>query len=367
MITGNGMSRHMRLARLHTLSVIVLGLCGMTEPVRAQTGPADYPARPIQIIVPYPAGGGTDILTRVVAEKLRIRLKQPVIVENRAGASGNIGSEVVFRAKPDGYTLLLSAQPPLVANESLYRKLAFDPDALASVAVVASANIVLVVHPTLPVNNLQAFIAYARAHPGELNYASQGVGSSGHLVGELFSLMAGVKMTHIPYPGTNPALTDLVGGHVELMFGEMATAEQFIRNGKLKLLGFGGDKPNPEFPDVPTISAALPGFLAVVWQGMVAPPGTPNTIIGKLSVAINDVLKMPDVADRLHKWSMTPVGGTPRDMDRFLKAERERWGNVIRMPLATSQACPTHGISASVSVLLPLYPRRHSRLPHPCK
>ncbi len=330
MIRATDLSRHTRLILLRALCGITLAVWALSGPASAQTDASHYPDRPILIIVPYPPGGGTDILARVLAEKLQGLLKQPVVVENRPGASGNVGSEAVFRAKPDGYTLLFSAQPPLVANESLYAKLNFDPDALASVSVAATANIVLLVNPKVPVNTLQEFIDYAKANPGKLNYASQGIGSSGHLTGELFSMMAGVKMTHVPYAGTNPAVTDLIAGHVELMFGEMVTGSPFLANGKLKLLGLGGGKRFPEYPDVPTISEALPGFFAKVWQGMVAPPGTPDVITSKLSVAINDALKMPDVTDRLDKWYMTPVGGTPRDMDRFLKAERERWGNVIR-------------------------------------
>ena len=329
MTRTSDLSRHARLV-LRALYGIALALWALIGPVGAQTDVAHYPDRPILIIVPYPAGGGTDILARVLAEKLQAQLKQPIVIENRPGASGNLGSEAVFRAKPDGYTLLFSAQPPLVANESLYAKLNFDPDALASVSVAATANIVLLVNPKVPVDTLQQFIDYAKANPGKLNYASQGIGSSGHLTGELFSMMAGVKMTHVPYAGTNPAVTDLIAGHVELMFGEMVTGGPFLGNGKLKLLGLGGEKRFPEYPDVPTISEALPGFFAKVWQGMVAPPGTPDAITNKLSVSINDALKMPDVAERLDKWYMTPVGSTPRDMDRFLKAERERWGNVIR-------------------------------------
>ena len=329
MTRTSDLSRHARLV-LRALYGIALALWALIGPVGAQTDVAHYPDRPILIIVPYPAGGGTDILARVLAEKLQAQLKQPIVVENRPGASGNLGSEAVFRAKPDGYTLLFSAQPPLVANESLYAKLNFDPDALASVSVAATANIVLLVNPKVPVDTLQQFIDYAKANPGKLNYASQGIGSSGHLTGELFSMMAGVKMTHVPYAGTNPAVTDLIAGHVELMFGEMVTGGPFLGNGKLKLLGLGGEKRFPEYPNVPTISEALPGFFAKVWQGMVAPPGTPDVITNKLSVSINDALKMPDVAERLDKWYMTPVGSTPRDMDRFLKAERERWGNVIR-------------------------------------
>jgi tripartite-type tricarboxylate transporter receptor subunit TctC len=330
MITASGLSRYTRLILLRALYGITLAVWALIGPAGAQTDASNYPDRPILIIVPYPPGGGTDILARILAEKLQARWHQPVVVENRAGASGNVGSQAVFRAKPDGYTLLFTAQPPLVANESLYAKLNFDPDALTSVSVAAAANIVLLVHRKVPVDTLQEFIDYAKANPGKLNYASQGVGSSGHLTGELFSMMAGVKMIHIPYAGTNPALTDLIAGHVELMFGEMVTGGPFVANDKLKLLGFGGEKRPPGFPNIPAISEALPGFLAKVWQGMVAPPGTPDAIINKLSVAINDALKMPDVTDRLHEWYMTAVGGTPQDMDRFLKAERERWGNVVR-------------------------------------
>jgi tripartite-type tricarboxylate transporter receptor subunit TctC len=330
MIRASSLSRHARFILLRVVYGIALAVCTLIGPAGAQTDVAHYPDRPVLIIVPYPPGGGTDILARVLADKLQARLNQPVVVENRPGASGNVGSEAVFRAKPDGYTLLFSAQPPLVANESLYTKLNFDPDALVSVSVAAAANIVLLVNSKVPVNTLQQFIDYARANPGKLNYASQGIGSSGHLTGELFSMMAGVKMTHVPYAGTNPAVTDLIAGHVDLMFGEMATGGPYLPDGRLKLLGLGGDKRFSAYPDIPTISEALPGFFAKVWQGMVAPPGTPDAITGKLSVAINDVLKMPDVTDRLDKWYMTAVGGAPEDMDRFLKAERERWGNVIR-------------------------------------
>jgi tripartite-type tricarboxylate transporter receptor subunit TctC len=330
MIRPSGLSRHVQLILLRALYGVSFAIWALIAPAAAQTDVAHYPDRPILVIVPYPPGGGTDIMARIVAEKLQARLNQPVVVENRPGASGNVGSEAVFRAKPDGYTLLFSAQPPLVANESLYAKLNFDPDALASVSVAAAANIVLLVNAKVPVNTLQEFIDYAKANPGKLNYASQGIGSSGHLTGELFSMMAGVKMTHVPYAGTNPAVTDLIAGHVDLMFGEMVTGDPYLADGRLKLLGLGGDKRFAAYPDVPTISEALPGFFSKVWQGMVAPPGTPDVITSKLSAAMNDVLKMPDVTDRLDKWYMTPVGGTPRDMDRFLKTERERWGNVIR-------------------------------------
>ena len=330
MAMANGMSHYPRRTLLRSLCAIALVVCALATPASAQSDASSYPDRPVRIIVPYPPGGGSDILARILSEKMQARWSQPMVVENRAGASGNVGTESVFRAVPDGYTVLFTAQPPLVSNEILYGKLNFDPKALASISVMAVAYSVLMVNPKVPANNLQEFIAYAKANPGKLNYASQGVGSSAHLTGELFSMMAAVKMVHIPYAGTNPALTDLVAGHVDVMFGEPVTSASFITAGKLKLLGFGGEKRHPEFPDVPAISEALPGFVAKIWQGMVAPPGTPDAITSKLAVAINDVLKVPDVTDRLRKWYMTPAGGAPQDMDRFLKDERERWGNVIR-------------------------------------
>jgi tripartite-type tricarboxylate transporter receptor subunit TctC len=331
MITASGISDCARLILVRSLYGITLAILALTAPAIAQTDASSYPDRPIRIIVPYPPGGGSDILARILANKLQARWKQPVVVENRAGASGNVGTEAVFRAKPDGYTLLFTAQPPLVANESLYRKLDFDPKELASVSIIETQNTVLFVNPKVPVDTLQEFVNYAKANPGKLNYASQGIGSSGHLTAELFSMLAGVKMVHIPYAGTNPAVAALVAGQVDLMFGEVVTGGPFVADGKLKLLGVGGEKRIPEFPDVPAISEVLPGFLAKIWLGMVAPPGTPDAITSKLSVAINDELKMPDVMDRLHEWYMTPAGDSPRDMDLFLKAERERWGNVIRI------------------------------------
>lgn len=311
-------------------AAVVVVACAVATPVAAQTDAANYPNRPIRVIVPYPPGGGTDILARILSEKLLARWGQPIIVENRAGAGGNVGTESVYQAAPDGYTMLFSAQPPLVANKSLYSKLSFDPDALAPVAVMATGYSVLLVHPKVPANTLQELIGYAKANPGKLNYASQGIGNAAHLSAELFSMMAGVKMVHIPYKGTGPALADLVAGQVDVMFGEMATAGPHVRAGKLRVLGTGGEKRNPLLPDVPAIAETLPKFSALIWQGMVAPPGTPPGIINKWAAAINDVLKMPDVANRLRDMSMIPGGGTPQDMAQFMQEERERWGNVIR-------------------------------------
>jgi len=315
---------------LLTLSLgAVLSAIALT-PASAQSDAASYPNKPVRIVVPYPPGGGADFLARLLAEKAQAKWGQTVIVENRSGAGGNIGTEFVSRAAPDGYTLLFSAQAPLVINKSLYGKLNFDPDMLSPIAVMVTAFSVLLVNPKLPANNLQEFIAYARANPGKLNYASQGVGNPGHLIAELFNSMAGVKMTHIPYKGTAPALADLLGGQVQVMFGELATAGQHVRSGKLRMLGVGGLKHHPDFPDVPVIADSLPGFQAVSWQGMVAPPGTPIAITTRWADLITEVVKTPDVAKRLNDLSMIPAGGKPADMAQFMKEHRERWGAVIR-------------------------------------
>ena len=322
---------------LLTLSLgTVLSAITLTS-ANAQSDVASYPNEPIRIVVPYTPGGGADFLARLLAEKAQAKWGQTVIVENRSGAGGNIGTEFVSRAAPDGYTLLFSAQAPLVINKSLYGKLNFDPDNLAPIAVMVTAFSVLLVNPKVPANNLKEFIAYARANPDKLNYASQGVGNPGHLIAELFNSMAGVKMTHIPYKGTAPALADLLAGQVQVMFGELATAGQHVRSGKLRVLGVGGLKPHPDFPDIPVIGESLPGFQAISWQGMVAPPGTPTAITTRWADLITEVVRTPDVAKRLNELSMIPAGGKPADMAQFMKEHRERWGAVIRATEAKAE------------------------------
>jgi len=327
MATGGSICHCTRRVFLSGFRVIACSPIGM---VNAQTDIASYPDRPVRIVVPYPPGGGADIVARVFAEKLQSRWGQPVIVENHSGASGNVGTEAVFRAAPDGYTVLFTSEPPLVINNSLYGKLNYDPKAFAPIVATTAAYGVLLINPNVPARNLQEFIAYAKANPGKLNYSSQGIGSSGQLMAELFDMMAGTKMVHIPYAGTGPAVADLVAGHVDCMFGELATGLPFIEAGKLRMIGYAGEKRSPDWPDVPAISEMLPGYLGKIWQGAVAPPGTPAAITNKWAVAIDDILKLPDVMDRLRKWYMVPMGGVPRDMELFMNEERERWGNVIR-------------------------------------
>lgn len=307
------------------------GLATLMSPAAIAQDAAAYPAKQIRIIVPFPAGGTADILPRVLAEKLTARLGQAVVIENRAGAAGNIGAEAVFKADPDGYTLLSTPPPPLVMNQSLYAKLPFDAAQFVPVTVIANVPSVLLVHPRIAANTLQELIAVARANPDKLNYASQGSGTTSHLTAEMFKSAAGVRITHVPYKGTAPALTDLLGGQVDMMFDNLGVSAQHVRSGKLKALAMGSAKRAASLPTVPTvIEAGLPGFVSVAWFGIVAPPKTAPEIAAKLSAAVAEVLKHPDVQKRLQDLSAEPVGSTPAEMAAFMKEEVERWRRVIQ-------------------------------------
>ena len=319
-----------RIVRLLMMAAIGFGipLCS-----QAQT----YPAKPIKIIVPSPGGATTDTLARIIAGKLQEKWGQPVIVENRGGAAGNIGAEEAFQSAPDGYTLLFSYPAPLVVNKSLYAKLDYDPDSFVPISLVAVVPLVLAVTPSLTVTNVQQLIAFAKAHPNQLNYASQGYGTSGHLAGELFKSIAGIEIVHVPYKGSMPALTDLLGGQVQMMFIELSTVLGQIKTGRLRALAVGSESRSQFLPDVPAMAEVLPGFQASTWFGMVAPPGTPVEIVGKVSSAIAETIHEPDVEKRFVDISATVVGGTSAEMAVFLSQERERWGKVIRATGARAQ------------------------------
>jgi tripartite-type tricarboxylate transporter receptor subunit TctC len=311
-----------RIAR--TLLAAALALCLAAH---AQ----DYPSKPVKIIVPTPPGGGPDVLARVVADKLWEKWGQAVIVENRAGAAGNIGMEAASKAAPDGYTLVFTPQPALVINKSLYAKLNHDPDAFEPISVVTAVPMVLVVHPKVAVQTVQQLIAYAKANPDRLNYASGGSGSTPHLAGEFFKSTTGVRIVHVPYKGNAPAVGDLLGGQVDMMMLDLGSVLQHARAGRLRALAVLTEKRNPALPDVPAMSELLPGFVVSPWWGMVAPPKTPAAITEKVSAAVAEVLKQPDVAKRLTEMgNLDAVGSTPAEMARFLKIERERWGSLIR-------------------------------------
>jgi len=291
----------------------------------------DWPARTVRIIVPFPAGGSADLLPRIVGEKLAEKWGQPVIVENRPGAAGNIGAAVVYQAEPDGYTLLSAPPPPLVINRLLYPKLAYDSTRFVPMTVIAAIPNVVLVHPKTGVNSIKELIALAKANPGKLNYASQGNGTTSHLTAELFKHMAGgLSITHVPYKGTAPALADLVGGQVEMMCDNLGVSLPHVRSGKLKALAVASTRRVPSLPDVPALAETLPGFEAVAWFGIVAPPGTAGAIAEKVSAAVREALKMPDVQKRLAGLSAEPMGLTPAQTAEYMKQETQRWAAVIR-------------------------------------
>ncbi len=322
------MRHNVRTFDLFTAVLAVVG-CLFAGNAHAQDA-QDYPSKPIRIIAPVPPGGAVDALARIVAEKLREKWSQAVITENRDGAAGNIGAEAVFRAEPDGYTLLLTAGGVLVTNKMLYAKLTYDPEAFVPVSVVAANYSVLIVHPRIAAESLQQFIAFAKANPGRLDYASPGTGSGSHLTAELFKYVTGIDMLHVPYKGGAPALVAVISGQVPVNFGELGSVLPHVRAGKVRALAITSKMRNPSLPNVPTVSEVLPGFLATPWNGAVAPPGTPTAIANKLSTAIAEALKQPDVAKRLLDRNFETIGSTPAEMALFLKQERERWGNLIR-------------------------------------
>lgn len=311
-------------------------IVGLVVLAAALTCPApghaqDYPSKPIAIVVPYAAGGGVDRLARLVAEQLHQAMSTPVIVENRPGANGNIGAEHVARSHPDGYTLLYAPPGPLVINKLLYAKLNYDSDTFIPISLIATSPNVLVVNPKLGVETIQQLIAFAKANPDRLNYASPGSGGTPHLTAELFKALAEVKMLHLPYRGTGPLMIDLLSGNVDLTFSELGNVLQQVRTHKLRALAVGSEKRNAALPDVPAMSEVLPGFVSATWSGLVAPAGTPPAIVRKLFSVLAQSFKQAEAAKRVMETSnLEAVVSTPEDMAQQIRSERERWGKVIR-------------------------------------
>ena len=287
------------------------------------------PGKQVRIIVPFPPGGAADALTRMVAEKLPAQIGQPVLVEYRPGAGGNVAAEQLSRAEPDG-SVLLSAPPHLLTINHMLYKLSFDLTKLVPVGIIAAYPNVLLATPRLPVSNVTELIALAQARPGALNIASQGNGTSTHLTAELFKMLAKVDMVHVPYKGTAPAFADLLGGQVDVMFDNLIAALPHVKSGKLKLLGVGGAKRVDAFPQVPAIAELLPGFRSETWMGLVAPPATPPATATRLSAALRSVLQDPDVRRRLSELQAEPVGSTPEQMAEIIRQDTERWSGVIQ-------------------------------------
>jgi tripartite-type tricarboxylate transporter receptor subunit TctC len=301
-------------------------LAAISGTAAAQT----WPAKPVRIVVGYPPGGPTDVLARIVAQKLTESWGQQVLVDNRPGASGMIGAEVTVRAAPDGYTLLM-VPVTYAVTPSLYPKMSYDAVRdLAPVAQVAAAPFMLVVHPTLPVKTVKDLIALARSSPGQLNYASASTGGMPHLAGELFNTMTGVKMVHIPYKGAAPATTDLLSGQVSLMFNNMLSAMPHVKNNRLRAVAVTSSKRSAAVPELPTIAETVPGYEASGWYAALAPAATPRELITRLNNDMNRVMKMPDVTQRLAGDGVEAVGTTAEQFGRYLRQEIVKWGKVVK-------------------------------------
>jgi tripartite-type tricarboxylate transporter receptor subunit TctC len=319
------------------LFVIGLGFAavqyGSIQGAGAAEAPPDYPNRTVRIVVPFPAGGTADILPRIIAQKLRERWNQPVVVENKSGAGGNIGAASVATAPPDGYTLLASPPGPLAINESLYKPdaLGFRPSDLEPVTVIGTVPNVLDVRPDFPAKNAKELIEYAKANPGKISFASQGNGSTSHLTGILFQKLTNVQMVHIPYRGTTPALQDIMGGNVDMFFDNLGSSLALHQGEKLRILATGGKQRNPALLDIPTLQeAGVPAFESTTWFAVVAPPQTPSSITQYLNQQITEVLMLPEVREQFAKIAVEPAGGSVAETAKFFANEREKWRGVIK-------------------------------------
>jgi tripartite-type tricarboxylate transporter receptor subunit TctC len=298
----------------------------------AAAGPAAFAQtdKPIRFIVPFPAGGTADILPRLVADKLRSTYTGGIVVENKAGAGGNIGGDYVARADADGTTFLVSPPGPIAINQHLYKSLPFDPTKWVPVTVLATVPNVLDVSTKLPVKNVAEFIAYLKANPGKVSYASQGNGSTSHLTAAMFMQLTGTTMTHIPYKGTSPALVDLVGGNVDVFFDNISSSAQFHTGNKLHMLAVADDKRSPLLPQVPTLMESKVPMEAVTFFSVVAPPGTPPAIAAAMQKAIAGVLALPDVKQRFAEQGAVPRGWSPEETGAFIRNESDKWNKVIQ-------------------------------------
>ena len=316
----------MNVARTLTALGLIAAVYADATPANAQS----FPSKPIKIVVPVVPGTTPDILARLVANHLAPRLGQPIIVENRGGASSNIGAEYVARSEPDGHTLMVSPPPPLAINESLFPKLGFDPAAFVPVTILVTLPNVLVVNAGMKASNVGELVALAKNSPDQLNGGSTGVGGTPHLSLEMFKAAAGVSIKHIPYSrGLAPALTDLLAGRIELMFMNLADALQHIRSGQLRALAVASRERVADLPEVPSLGETLRGFESTTWMAMAAPPGTPPEIASRLSREIAEMLRLPDVKARLNDISAAPVGSTPEEARAFIRGEAARWREVI--------------------------------------
>jgi tripartite-type tricarboxylate transporter receptor subunit TctC len=315
-------------SRRRLLAAAGAALC-LAVPTFAQA--QAYPTKPVKLVVPYPPGGPTDIVARLVAQKLSDAMGQQFIIDNRPGAGGNPGAELVARSPADGYTLVVATTAHAI-NPSLFKNLGYSLSKdFAPVSQLTSGPLVIVANPSLPANNVAELIALAKSKPGELNFASSGNGQSTHLSAELFAAMAGVKMKHIPYKGSAPALTDTMGGQTHLMFDTMLSAMPHVKGGKLKALAVTSAARSPVAPDVPTVAeSGLPGYEAIAWNGLLAPTGTPPEVLSRLSAELKKVLAAPDVKEKFEAQGFAASWNSPEDFGRFMNAEVDKWAKVVK-------------------------------------
>jgi len=304
----------------------VLLACAAALPASAQ----NYPSRPITVVVPLPAGGTADILARIAADKIRTGLNAQVVVENRPGGVGGlVGTEAVWRSAPDGYTLLVAPQLTFSVSHLMFTKMTIDPATFAPVSVLASYPVVLLARPDAPYNSLKEMIAFAKANPGKINYASQGKGQTGHLTMEMINTLAGIQTTQVPYRGSAPAITDLMASQVDVLADYLLATKAAVEGGKLKLLAVGSRERLPEFPNVPTMNEVVPGAFSDTWMGMVAPPGTPAEITKKISDAISAGMKEKETSDRIKGLMADPLASSPDQMKALIAQSAKQWTPII--------------------------------------
>jgi tripartite-type tricarboxylate transporter receptor subunit TctC len=311
------------------LAPLIAALCVLTTPVvRAQTA---YPAKPLRVIVPWPPGGGADVLTRMLSPKLSEALGQQIIIDNRGGAAGNIGAEMAAKAPPDGYTIAFAYSGTHSINPHIYSKMPFKESDFAPIVWLASVPQIVVVHPSLPIKTVKDLIALDRARPGQLSYGSSGNGAINHLAGELFNYMTGTKLVHVPYKGGGPAAVALISGEIALILGEPASLVGFIQSGKVRAIAVTSAKRALSFPELPTVAeSGVPGYEVTSWNGMVAPAATPADIVKRLNAEFNKIVSDPEMHKRMIANGYEPVGGSPQKFGEHIHAEIAKWGPVVK-------------------------------------
>jgi tripartite-type tricarboxylate transporter receptor subunit TctC len=313
-------------------AISLMCLLGLTTVLAGSAWAQAYPNKPIRMVIPFPPGGGNDIIARFVARKLSVRLGQPVVLDNKAGANGIVGLTAVMQAAPDGYTLGIAAAGPMAVNPSLYDKLPYNPlTDFAPITNMVNYPLLLVTHPSVPAKNMQELIALAKAKPGSLFYASPGSGNSGHLAGELFNSLAKVNTVHVPYKGQGPAVADLLAGQVQMLYSSIPSVLAMVQQGRLNALAIGSAQRLASLPNVPTIAeSGVPGYEAYSWIGIVAPANTPRDIVVRLNREIVEILKEKEAGEELLKQGAIPVGDSPEQFASYMKDEIAKWGAVVK-------------------------------------